>query len=193
MKILIINEKLLLGGAEQSCLKMKKILEKENHEVHYLTFDEDFEEKINKIDNGKNIYNIKVKNILLNKLIFKPLLYLKIRKILKKINPDKIILNNIFCSPITQIVSLRGYEVYQIIRDYTVVCPKMTAVKMNYEICKGYNYEKCIKKCTYHSSKLQLILKLYLVKRMEKLRKKILKKVISPSEKLNTYLKRYGL
>lgn len=192
MKILIINEKLLLGGAEQSCLKMKKLLENENHNVHYLTFDENFEEKINKIDSKNNIYNIKVKGFLVNKMIFKPILYFQIRKIIKKINPDKIILNNIFCSPITQLKALKGYEVYQIIRDYTVICPKMTATKMNYQICKGYHYENCRKECTYHNSKLQLMLKLHLVKKMEKLRKKLVKKVISPSEKLNTYLKDYG-
>lgn len=192
MKILIINEKLLEGGAEQSCLKMKKLLEEHKNDVQYLTFDDKFDIKIKDVTNSKNIINIKVNNNLINKMIFKPILYLKIRKVLKEVSPDKIILNNIFCSPITQLKALKGYEVYQIIRDYTVVCPKMTSVKMDYSICKGYNYEKCVKECVYHNSKVQLILKLNLVKRMEKLRKKIIKKVISPSENLNKYLIDYG-
>lgn len=192
MIILIVNENIIEGGAEQSCLKMKKLLEKHGQDVYYLTFDDKFYEKTKNMTDKKNIINIKVNKNLINKLIFKPMLYIKIRNVLKNISPDKIILNNIFCSPITQLRALKGYEVYQIVRDYTIVCPKMTAVKMDYSICNGYNYQKCIKECTYHNSKMQLILKLYLVKYMEKLRKKIVKKFIAPSENLNKYLLEYG-
>ncbi len=192
MKILIVNENIIGGGAEQSCLKMKKLLEEHEQEVYYLTFDDRFYEKTENMINKNNIINIKVNKNIINKLIFKPILYLKIRNILRKISPDKVILNNIFCSPITQITALNGYEIYQIVRDYTIVCPKMTSVKMDYSICNGYNYEKCIKQCTYHDSKIQLILKLYLVKYMEKLRKKIVKQCIAPSKNLNKYLLKYG-
>lgn len=192
MKILIINEKLIEGGTEQSCLKMKNLLELYGNDVYYLTFDNEFETKIKTIENKKNIYNITVKNNLLNKLIFKPILYRKIRRVLNEILPDKVILNNIFCSPITQIKALKGYEAYQIIRDYTVVCPKSTSIKTDYNICNGYKFEKCSNNCIYHNSKIQLLLKLYITKKMEKLRKKIIKKVISPSQKLNQYLLNYG-
>lgn len=192
MKILIINEKLIEGGAEQSCLKMKSLLEQNNHEVYYLTFDNEFENKIKNLENITNIINIKTKNNIINKMVFNPFLYFNIKRILKKINPDKVILNNIFSSPITQLKSLDKYEVYQIVRDYTIVCPKSTAIKSNYSICKGYKYEKCTQHCTYHDSKLQLILKRNLIKRTEKLRKKIIQKVISPSENLNKYLLEYG-
>ena len=96
MKILIINELLISGGAEQSCLKTKKILEKNNHEVYYLNFDNKFEKNILEVENQKNIINIKIPNNNINKNILNVYYYLKIRKTIKKINPDKIILNNIF-------------------------------------------------------------------------------------------------
>ena len=192
MRILIINEYLICGGAEQSCLKMKKLLEEHNNEVYYLTFDNQFSKNIKEVENKRNIINIPSKNNYINKMIFKPILYAKIRKKIKEINPQKIIVNNICSSPITQLKALQGYETYQIIRDYGVVCPKITSMKMNYDICKGYKYEKCLKKCMYHNSKIQILSKLILVKKVNRLRKKIVKKVISPSEKLNEYLLDYG-
>ena len=188
MKLLIMNENLIEGGAEQSCLKMKEIFEQNGEDVYYLTFDSDFERKKKEIKNIKNIININVKKNLINKMLFKPILYLKIRKLLREILPEKIILNNIFCSPITQMKALKGYDVYQIVRDYSIVCPKMTSTKENYEICYGCKKDKCLKCCNYHNSKLQLGLKLLLTKKMEKLRKKIVRKTISPSENLNKYL-----
>lgn len=193
MKVLIMNEKLIEGGAEIYSLKLKEIMEKDN-EVYLMTFDNNFSENIKKLNNNKNLINIEVNNKLkfFNKNFFNILLYFKIRKQINKINPDKIILNNIFCSPITQIKALKGYEPYQVIHDYSVVCPKSTCLKHNLEICKGYKNEKCMKECLYHNSKIVMFLKLVLTKKMEKLRKKYIKKTISPSEKLNTYLKDYG-
>lgn len=191
-KILIINEKIIEGGTEQSCLKMKRLLEEHNIEVSYLTFDDKFEEKIDKVDNKNRIYNIKVTNNTLNKLTVNLKLYLKIRKKIASIKPDKIILNNLFSSPITQVLATRGYDVYQIVRDYSIVCPKSTCLKDDFCVCEGYKKEECYKNCKYHNSKIQLIFKLGLVNIMEILRKKVVKKFISPSEKLNEYLKNYG-
>lgn len=191
MRILIINDKLMFGGAEIYILNLKKILEnnKEN-QVKLMTFDNKFETKIGEITNNQNIVNLYPKNCLgkINKFIFNLGLYCKIRKEIKKFNPDKIILNNIFYSPITQIRALKGYDVYQVVHDYSIVCPKSTCVKENFDICKGYKTCKCVKECKYHSSKISMILKLYLTKKMEKLRKKYIKQFVSPSECLNKYL-----
>ncbi len=192
MKILIINEKLIEGGAEQSCLKTKEVLEQHKNEVYYLTFDNEFDSKIKNIKNKKNIFNCYVSQGLINKMFLNPFLYIKIRKIVKRIKPEKIILNNIFSSPITQMKALKGFDVYQVIRDYSIICPKSTLIKTEYDICKGYKYEKCVNECTYHNSKIKIRLKLNLIKRTEKIRKRIVKKVISPSEKLNEYLLDYN-
>lgn len=195
MKILIINDNLLSGGAETYTLNLKKIIENtKEYEVTLMTFDNEFEKNLIKIEDKKNIINMVNGSIIgkINKVIFNPLLYYKIRKKIKKIKPDKIILNNIFYSPITQMKALNGYEVYQIIHDYSIVCPKSTCIKQNFEICNGYKNCNCIKECKYHSSKISIIFKLYITKRMEKIRKKIVKKLISPSECLNKYLKKYN-
>ena len=127
----------------------------------------------------------------MNKLIFNPILYLKIRKKLKQYKPDWIIVNTTFVSPITQLKALKGYKNIQIIHDYSIVCPKSTCIKENYVICNGYKYNNCIKECKYHNSKLQMFLKLYITKRIEKIRKKIFNYNISPSEKLAEYVKKY--
>ena len=70
MKILIVNENIIGGGAEQSCLKMKKLLEEHEQEVYYLTFDDRFYEKTENMINKNNIINIKVNKNIINKLIF---------------------------------------------------------------------------------------------------------------------------
>lgn len=194
MKILIVNEKLIQGGTEIYCLNLKEILEKDKkNEVYLLTFDDNFEKNILNIKNKENILNVKLNSKLgkINKLLFNPFLYKKIKKEIDKVNPDKIVLNNIFYSPITQIKALKDYEIYQLVHDYSVVCPKSTCLKDDMGICKGYKYQKCSKECLYHSSKWSILFKLKLTKRMEKIRKKYVKKFISPSEKLNEYLKDY--
>ncbi len=190
MRILVINEKLLEGGAEVYVHNLRKILKNDN-DVFLLCFENQFEEKIKYLEDKSNIKNIKTRSgifVFFNKLFFNVNLYIKIRKIIKQINPDKIILNHIVYNPITQLKALKGYEVYQVIHDYSIVCPKSTCVKDNLEICSGYKCNNCMKKCKYHNSKIVLFFKLLLTKKMEKLRKKYVKNNISPSILLNEYL-----
>lgn len=193
MRILIVNEKLIQGGTEIYVLNLKEILEKDN-EVYLLTFDDNFKNNIKKIENNKNIINIEINNRIgkINKILFNPFLYKRIREQVKKINPDKVIINNTFYSPITQIKALKGYELYQIVHDYSIVCPKSTCLKDNMHICEGFATEKCYKECKYHNSKISLILKLRLTKKIEKVKKKYIKKFISPSEQLNKYILKYN-
>lgn len=188
MKILIVNELLISGGAEQSCLKMKKLLQRQN-DVVYLTFDNEFEKKINEVEDKKNIVNIKLGNKRLNRFIFNIFLYRRIRKKIIEINPDKIILNNLSSSPITQLRAMKGYDVYQVIRDYYAVCPKSTSIKKDFSVCSGYKFNNCYKTC---GKSLKIFMRLHLIRKMEILRKKIVKRLISPSEKLNKYLLDFG-
>ena len=193
MKILIINDYLQLGGAEVYINNLRNILLNNNKEVYLLNFEEkqEFKKKIATIKNKENIINIpKCRYMKINKIIFNFKLYIQIRKIIKKINPDKIILNNIFYSPITQLKALKEYEVYNVIHDYSIVCPKSTLIINEENVCKGYKENNCLCNCTYHN-KLQLVLKLWQTKAIERLRKKIIKKFISPSECLNNMLKKY--
>ena len=193
MRILIVNEKLIQGGKEIYVLNLKEIMKK-NKKIYLLTFEEKFKNNIKKIENNKNIINIEINNRIgkINKILFNPFLYKRIREQVKKINPDKVIINNTFYSPITQIKALKGYELYQIVHDYSIVCPKSTCLKDNMHICEGFATEKCYKECKYHNSKISLILKLRLTKKIEKVKKKYIKKFISPSEQLNKYILKYN-
>lgn len=193
MRILVVNDFLICGGAEKISLEIKRLLKNIGYDVYFMSFDNEYDAKIKKLDTdiSKHI-NIKCGNQKINKMIFNPFIYYKIKRKLQELKPDIIILNNIFCSPITQLKALKGYKVIQIVHDYSIVCPKSVCIDSNYNVCNGYRYHNCIKECSYHNSKLNIILKKYQLKRLEKLRKKIIVKFISPSEKLNTYLKDYG-
>lgn len=192
MKILIMNDFLLLGGAEIYTENLANLLEKNKHDVYIITFDNEFEEKIDKFKFDKNkVFNFKFKNKI-SKLLFEKKTYSKLKGKIEEIKPDKIIVNNFFSSPITQYKVLAGYEAFQVVHDYSFICPNLKLRKSDANICKGYKYENCIKNCTHHNSKLQLLVKLYLLKKIEKLRKKYIKKFIVPSQKLTDYLLEYG-
>jgi hypothetical protein len=158
LKILIVNDTLICGGAEIYSLNLKKILEKKGHDVSFLSFDNNFEENFKKIVDNKNFYNIKPKSSI-NKLIFNPFLYLKIKKRLKKINPDLIIINNIFASPYTQLLAFKKYNSIAIIHDYSIVCPKGNCIKEDDSVCYGYKFANCKKECIYQNSKIKMSIK----------------------------------
>lgn len=186
-KILIVNDFLTYGGAELYALNLKKILKEKKYNTSFLTFDNQFEDKIKKFEDCKDFYNIKTSNTLINKLFFNPILYIKIKLLLIKTQPDLIIINNIFVSPITQLISFKEYDAIQVIHDYGIICPKSTCI-CNGKVCNGYKFNNCKQNCTYHNSKRQLLIKLYFIKLLEILRKKYIRKFISPSKKLNQHL-----
>lgn len=190
MKILILNDFLLEGGAEIYVKNLIKILLSKNHDVSLITFDNDYENKISnyEIDNIiiKNIKHSKIDKIRFNKKI-----YLELRKQIDDFSPDRIIVNNLFASPFTQYKALSGYECYQVVHDYHFICPKSTCIKSNYEVCSGYK-ENCFKYCKYHNSKILLKVKEMQTKKLEHIRKKYIKKFIVPSECLTNYLIKNG-
>ena len=191
MKILIMNDFLLEGGAEVYVINLVKLLEENGHDVKLISFDNEFEEKVNKIElNKNNLFNIKISNKL-NKIIFFWSTYKKIRKKINEICPDKIIVNNFFSAPFAQYKALKEYDSYQVVHDYHFICPKSTCIEDNLNICSGYKNKKCLKNCNYHSSKLILLLKKIPPYRLEKIRKKYIKQFISPSECLTKYLLSY--
>ena len=189
-KILLINDYLLYGGAEIYTLNLKKILKSRGYDVSLLCFDNEFESKSEKIEDIKSIYNIKStkSNRFINKVMFNPILYEKIKEILKRVEPEIIIVNNLFINPVSQWKALEGYKVYQVVHDYGVVCPKSTAIVTKSKTCLGYKSRKCLKCCRHNGSKLQLLFKLRQLKKVEKLRKQIVTKLITPSDCLRKYL-----
>lgn len=190
MKILVMNDFLLEGGAEIYTKNLINILLNENHEVRLITFDNDYNSKIS----NYGIDNIIIRNInhsKVDKIRFNKKMYLKLRQYIDDFSPNKIIVNNLFASPFTQYKALEGYDAYQVVHDYHFICPKSTCIKSNYEICSGYK-ENCLKNCKYHNSKILLKIKKIQTKKLENIRKKYIKKFISPSECLKKYLDNYG-
>lgn len=191
-RILIVNELIQSGGAETYIINLYKLLKKEKYDVKVLTFDDNFKSNIKKISNIniKDFYNfeIKHKERKINKLIFQPVLYLKLNSFLEKIQPKHIIINNVFSCPVTFYSVINGYDNIQVVHDAGIVCPKSTCIRNDKKICQGYKFQDCIKSCTYHDSKIQLSIKLLQLKVLEFLRKKVVRIFISPSSWLKHYL-----
>lgn len=189
MKILVINDNLLEGGAEIYVKNLIKILLSKNHVVSLITFDNDYENKISNYEIDSIIIE-NIKHSKIDKIRFNKKMYLELKHYIDEFAPDKIIVNNLFSSPFTQYKVLSGYESYQIVHDYHFICPKSTCIKSNYAVCSGYN-EKCLKHCKYHNSKILLKVKEIQTKKLENIRKKYIKKFIAPSECLKQNLDNY--
>lgn len=180
MNIAIINECKTLGGCEVFVQRLRDILSNKGNNVFCIYLKE--------VDGNisENEYSLMIKPSGFKKYIYSPSKAKEIRKILSYNKIEVIILNNIFSEPITLYKSIEGYKIVQILHDYSVICPKSTCIKDDGDVCRGYKKEKCIKSCTYHGSKSQLILKLFLMSCIDMIRKKKYK-FIAPSKRLTQY------
>ncbi|WP_186431541.1 glycosyltransferase [Clostridium sp. BSD9I1] len=192
MKILIINDLLIYGGAEMQGRREKEILEKNGHEVYLLTFDEKFPVNHELYNCENKFINIKIKNkglIAIYRKIFKDYqLINKIKQVIEKIEPNIIHINNLYLAPFSQYNALEQYKCVQTIRDYSAVCPLGTCIYNNYKICKGIKFNKCNISCNFS---LKSKLKLYRYKQVDKLRKSVVNKFICPSEMLTEYCEQH--
>lgn len=186
-RILIINEYKYGGGTEQCVRKLRDILNSHGHEVYVL-----YMNVVDKNTLNKNEYVLEPKLGMLDKLFYNPLLGYKLRKMLRSIVPDVILLNNIFSAPITVLHELDGYVVLHMVRDYASVCPKSTCITDLGEVCSGFELKKCLYECKYHNSKIKLFTKLLLTKRIDNLRLRYVHKSLPPSRALSDYLIQYG-
>lgn len=187
LRFLIINEYKTCGGTENSVRKIRKVLNAHGHEVYLLYM------HINVTDVLEgNEYILNPKLGILDKFLYNPFLADKLKQILSIISPDVILLNNVFSAPITVLSVLRSYRVLHMVRDYAAVCPKSTCITDSGAICDGFKYRNCLLECKYHNSKMQLVLKRWLLGRIDSLRLKIVSKSLPPSEMLADYLKKHG-
>lgn len=190
MKVLIMNDFLISGGAEMQGIREKKLLEERGHIVYLLTFDTNFPENDLKYNFNNGFINIPIKKSNVKKLlnsfgILKVNYFLsrKIQEIIKDISPDIIHVNNLMQDSFTQYKSLEGYNVVQTIRDYVAVCPLGTCINGK-KICSGENYNNCYEKC---GETVKNNLKIKLNKNRNKFRKKYITRYICPSQNLTQY------
>lgn len=191
MKILIINDLLVAGGAEMQGIREKNILEKNFHNVFYLSFDK--QNNLEQYTKKNNFINIPIENYglkkIVNKLFFNRNLYKNIIKEIDKISPDIIHVNNLYLASKTQYKALSNYSnTIQTIRDYSAVCPLNTCIKYDGSVCLGMKYNNCLLEC---GKNIKLISAIVRNKKNNRCRIKSIKKYICPSEKLTEYCKNH--
>lgn len=186
MRILIVNDRLIFGGSEIYALNLRDILRENGHEVYNLYFDDAIDYNINQISDKSNIINIKTHG-LYNKLFFNPIKFLKIKRILNKIKPEVILTNNVFNCPISFYKCVKNIKTINIVHDSNFSCPKSTSI-YNKKVCNGYKNNNCLKKCSNEKNKLYLAIKLFQIKKIEKIKKKYIDLFISPSKALKKRL-----
>ncbi len=173
MKILHINDYYIYSWAEK---------------VYRDIFEKLWWEKITLID---YVFNNKILK-LYNKLFFSFFIYNKIKKIVKKYNPDVILLHQINLSPFSVLLAIKwNKNVVQIVHDATQAwCPSAwTIYRKNYWKCDvKMSYKKCSKNCAYDKSKIWFFVYYFWLKLFLFLKKKIIKKYISPSDALRNIL-----
>jgi len=122
-------------------------------------------------------------------MFFHPIKYLQLRKWIKKINPDVIHLHNVRKYTISLLTAVRGYKVLQTVHDHGLVCPSMTNIHNNLEICPTGIRLSCL---FQHQGQYSLPIYLgvlFSFWRMKRLLKKTVSQFIVPSPWLEHYLK----
>lgn len=193
MKILILNDLYKYGGAELAALKQLELLSSCNEKVMMITLDPAYRDGLIE----KNIYNIKTcsdsRINILNKVLFSPSIYLRLRRKIEEFSPDVIFLHGILRSPISQYMAVRGYKCIQTVHDYFYICPKFNCILPEGSVCKGTKYRSCCKEgCLYDGSKAKLMIFRYISAVSRILRKHTVSCFIAPSKRLGAYLDAYG-
>ncbi|MFF2018633.1 glycosyltransferase [Paenibacillus sp. NPDC058177] len=196
MKILIINDYLVYGGAEIQTLREKQILEKNGHEVYLITLDNNISENDQIYNSLKNFINIPTNYNYIRRnlhrigiLKIKSKLKADITRVLKEFSPDVVHLNNLNKEPFTVYKAVEKFKVVQTLRDYSAVCPLGTCIKPDGTICQGSEYNNCIKVC---GDTLPKRMRFTLWKKIHQYRKKNIKKYIAPSLKLTEICQKNG-
>lgn len=174
MKILIVNKFLYQkGGAETYVIKLGKKFQEEGHEVQYFGLDNSKNTLSNNLhlyvkdkDFGdKNIFNkLNIFSFIYNKEAYKKMLLL-----LKKYQPDLVILNNIEYHLTPSIIEAYGkYKIinkktklFYVAHDYQLVCPSHGLFNIDInpcEKCLNGNYWNCFKTKCHKNSRLKSLI-----------------------------------
>lgn len=155
MKIILINSYYfpeIIGGAEVSVKKLAEGLIKRGHNVVVITTG--IENKIEYLQ-GVKIYRLKTKSFyranfeknILKKLIYRlldiynPFNYRIFNKIIKDEKPDIINTNNLYgISPVIfNSAKNNNVKIVHTLRDYNLLCPKVSLLKKNMKTCYKAN------------------------------------------------------
>lgn len=127
-----------------------------------------------------------------NKFLFSFTLFYKVKNTIKNYNPDVILIHWIDYSPFPVLLWVYWHKnVVQIVHDATQAwCPSAwTIYRKNYWKCDiKMNYFKCLKNCAYDKSKIAFFVYYFWLKMFLFLKRKIIRKYISPSISLKKIL-----
>lgn len=147
MKILIVNESVVAGGAEIQAAREKAYFTGKGHIVALLTFDSQYPLQLERTPD--NCYNIPINFNNLQKLyhrLFRSRKYSKlIKKVFDSFEPEYIHINHTKHLPLDVFAIVKKYPCVQTLRDYGFICPKDTCIKQNGSICSGYKCKECLK------------------------------------------------
>lgn len=199
MRILIISELYLMGGAELQALKEYDLLISHGHEVCYLTLDPGLEEKM---DISAGLCNIpfaedtsrhlkSIRWFFPNKDI-----RAKVNTILNGFQPDIIHLNILNRGAVTVFPLLGKWKCVQTIRDFSVICPRSFCVDLEYKPCIGFRCKECGKKCIPKKGMKSVILfhiNRFYFSKILRLRKKNVGLFLAPSQCLTDRCNEHGI
>jgi glycosyltransferase involved in cell wall biosynthesis len=177
MKILLVNDLSIEGGAEVQHWREYELLRSNGHEVYSLTFDGNYP-----ASKGPK-YNIPIIEGDVRKLLTRALPLGpkgRIDEILKDLRPELVHVNNVIKTPLAIYQAVAPYASVQTIRDYSAVCPKATCVKSDFSICEGEKFGDCAHCDMSRNSRI----KSHLRPRIEKARRSAIDVFISPSQAL---------
>lgn len=122
------------------------------------------------------------------RIAFNPWQYWKIRRHIRRINPDVIHLHNYKKYTFSVLKALRGYTVIQTIHDYTPICPTYWNIHTDLQPCTTGLTSLCWKKHRRDYSWPEYFLLLYWFLRVRKILKSTVKTYLAPSPQLTHFL-----
>lgn len=139
MNILIINDNATLkGGTEQVISSLMFNLKKQMHNVHLVGFEQN--NQSNKLMNQKTIVITESKFFfirVLGRILISPKLFIRVRSIIKKIDPDIIDIHSNYKYSFTVLLACIGYPKTKTIHDFGFLCLGIGVItKIETGICK---------------------------------------------------------
>lgn len=189
MRILLITDNHTpTGGAEHCFFELKRQLQTQSDtSVYSIGFGLEAER-------GEDYQIFPALNTNIEKLLWRtcmhPLLYFKLRRAIKRFNPDIIHLHNIKQYPISLLKAVKGYTVIQTVHDFSPICPSGWNLHRNLQPCPTGLRRACVWEHQVKFKRLAYLALLPSWWRINRLIKKSVRTFISPSPLLTDYLQR---
>ena len=193
MKILHINNTYKpVGGAEVYLHSLSNTFKEKGHEIFLFAIDDEKDIEENNLFVYRDIFKRGIIKYFLWYYL-NPSLYYRLRKYIKKVNPDVIHIHNNgqFTSSILLALQGANVPVVQTVHDHTIICPTSFCIKLDGAQCDGHLGLKCpmsgcISWARYAYQRLPEYIKHYLLKITVDV-------FISPSKALQYRLKKNGM